>query len=107
MADVVAVRVCLPSSIMFVRQIFTLAALIGSTIYLDAYLALWSLLIMPIAIYPFIYFGQKIRKYSRRMQANLSGVNVILEESFSASRSSRPLPTRSGKTSASPGKTTI
>jgi subfamily B ATP-binding cassette protein MsbA len=82
-ADVVAVRVCLPSTIMFVRQIFTLAALIGSTIYLDAYLALWSLLIMPIAIYPFIYFGQKIRKYSRRMQANLSGVNVILEESFS------------------------
>jgi len=82
-ADVVAVRVCLPSTIMFVRQIFTLAALIGSTIYLDPYLALWSLLIMPIAIYPFIYFGQKIRKYSRRMQANLSGVNVILEESFS------------------------
>jgi subfamily B ATP-binding cassette protein MsbA len=82
-SDVMAVRICLPSILMFVRQIFTLVALIGTTIYLDAYLAFWSLLIMPVAVYPFIYFGQKIRKYGRRTQAELSSVNVILEESFS------------------------
>lgn len=82
-ADVVAVRVCLPSSIMFIRQVFTLIGLIGTAIYLDPYLAFWSMLVMPAAIYPFIYFGQKIRKYGRRMQAELSGVNVVLEESFS------------------------
>eukprot|EP00831_Metopus_contortus_P039198 TRINITY_DN30745_c0_g2_i1.p1 TRINITY_DN30745_c0_g2~~TRINITY_DN30745_c0_g2_i1.p1 ORF type:complete len:562 (-),score=103.75 TRINITY_DN30745_c0_g2_i1:810-2495(-) len=82
-SDVMAVRVCLPSTIMFVRQIFTLLGLIGTAIYLDPYLSFWSLLIMPIAIYPFIFFGQKIRKYGRKMQAELSGVNVVLEESFS------------------------
>jgi len=82
-ADVVAVRVCLPSGIMFVRQIFTLIGLIGTTIYLDAYLAFWSLIVMPVAIYPFVFFGQKIRKYGRKMQAELSGINVVLEESFS------------------------
>ncbi|WP_319544198.1 ABC transporter transmembrane domain-containing protein [uncultured Pseudodesulfovibrio sp.] len=82
-ADVVAVRVCLPSGIMFVRQIFTLIGLIGTTIYLDSYLAFWSLIVMPVAIYPFIFFGQKIRKYGRKMQAELSGINVVLEESFS------------------------
>jgi subfamily B ATP-binding cassette protein MsbA len=38
---------------------------------------------MPAAIYPFIYFGKKIRKYGRKTQAELSGVNVVLEESFS------------------------
>ncbi|BCS87515.1 ABC transporter ATP-binding protein [Pseudodesulfovibrio sediminis] len=82
-SDVMAVRVCLPSSIMFVRQVFTLFLLIGSAIYLDPYLAFWSLLVMPAAIYPFVYFGQKIRKYGRKMQAEISGINVVLEEDFS------------------------
>lgn len=82
-ADVTAVRVCLPSVLMFIRQIFTLIALIGTTVYLDPYLSLWALLVMPAAIYPFIYFGKKIRKYGRKTQAELSGVNVVLEESFS------------------------
>lgn len=81
--DVVAVRQCLPSIIMFVRQIFTLIGLIGTVIYLDAYLAFWSLVVMPVALYPIIFFGKKIRKYGRKMQAELSGVNVVLEESFS------------------------
>ncbi len=82
-SDVVAVRQCLPSVIMFVRQIFTLIGLIGTVIYLDAYLAFWSLVVMPVAIYPIVFFGKKIRKYGRKMQAELSGVNVVLEESFS------------------------
>jgi subfamily B ATP-binding cassette protein MsbA len=38
---------------------------------------------MPIAIYPFVYFGQKIRKYGRRMQHEFSDINVVLEENFS------------------------
>jgi subfamily B ATP-binding cassette protein MsbA len=82
-ADVTAVRVCLPSVLMFIRQIFTLIALVGSAIYIDAYLAFWALVVMPLAIYPFIYFGKKIRKYGRKTQAELSGINVVLEESFS------------------------
>ena len=81
--DVVAVRQCLPSVIMFIRQIFTLIGLIGTVIYLDAWLAFWSLVVMPLALYPIVWFGKKVRKYGRRMQAELSGVNVILEESFS------------------------
>ena len=81
--DVVSVRQCLPSVIMFVRQIFTLAALIGTVIYLDAYLAFWSLVVMPVALYPIIWFGKKVRKYGRKMQVELSGINVVLEESFS------------------------
>ncbi|WP_419786321.1 ABC transporter ATP-binding protein [Pseudodesulfovibrio sp.] len=81
--DVVAVRQCLPSVIMFVRQIFTLIGLIGTVVYLDAYLAFWSLVVMPVAFYPIVWFGKKVRKYGRKMQAELSGVNVVLEESFS------------------------
>lgn len=81
--DVVAVRQSLPSIIMFVRQIFTLIGLIGTVIYLDAYLAFWSLVVMPIALYPIVFFGKKVRKYGRKMQNELSGVNVALEESFS------------------------
>jgi subfamily B ATP-binding cassette protein MsbA len=81
--DVVAVRQSLPSIIMFVRQIFTLIGLIGTVIYLDASLAFWSLVVMPVALYPIVFFGKKVRKYGRKMQAELSGVNVILEESFS------------------------
>ena len=81
--DVVAVRQCLPSVIMFIRQIFTLIGLIGTVIYLDAWLAFWSLVVMPVALYPIVWFGKKVRKYGRKMQAELSGVNVVLEESFS------------------------
>ncbi|MBG0791807.1 MAG: ABC transporter ATP-binding protein [Desulfovibrionaceae bacterium] len=82
-ADVMSVRVCLPSAIMFIRQVFTLLALIGTAVYMDAYLAFWSLLVMPAAIYPFIFFGQKIRKYGRKIQSGVSGINVVLEEGFS------------------------
>lgn len=82
-ADVQAVRQSLPSIIMLVRQFFTLAGLIGTVIYLDAYLAFWSLVVMPVAFYPIVFFGKKIRKYGRKMQVELSGVNVVLEESFS------------------------
>ncbi len=81
--DVVAVRQSLPSIIMFVRQIFTLIGLIGTVIYLDATLAFWSLVVMPVALYPIIFFGKKVRKYGRKMQSELSGINVVLEESFS------------------------
>jgi len=81
--DVVAVRQSLPSIIMFVRQIFTLLGLIGTVIYLDASLAFWSLVVMPAALYPIVFFGKKVRKYGRKIQAELSGVNVTLEESFS------------------------
>ena len=81
--DVVAVRQSLPSIIMFIRQIFTLIALTGTIIYLDASLAFWSLIVMPIALYPIIFFGKKVRKYGRKLQSELSGVNVVLEESFS------------------------
>lgn len=81
--DVVAVRQSLPSIIMFVRQIFTLIGLIATVIYLDAYLAFWSLVVMPVALYPIIFFGKKVRKYGRKMQTELSGVNIVLEESFS------------------------
>jgi subfamily B ATP-binding cassette protein MsbA len=81
--DVVAVRQSLPSLIMFARQIFTLMGLVGTVIYLDAELAFWSLVVMPVALYPIVFFGKKVRKYGRKMQAELSGVNVVLEESFS------------------------
>ncbi|MUM77517.1 ATP-binding cassette domain-containing protein [Pseudodesulfovibrio sp. F-1] len=81
--DVVAVRQSLPSIIMFVRQIFTLLGLIGTVIYLDASLAFWSLVVMPVALYPIVFFGRKVRKYGRKIQAELSGINVTLEEGFS------------------------
>lgn len=81
--DVVAVRLSLPSIVMLTRQIFTLFGLIGTVLYLDVYLALWSLVIMPVAVYPIVFFGKKIRKYGRRSQAELSGVNIVLEENLS------------------------
>lgn len=81
--DVVAVRLSLPSMVMLTRQVFTLVGLIGAVLYLDSYLALWSLVIMPVAVYPIIFFGKKIRKYGRKSQAELSGVNIVLEENLS------------------------
>ncbi|MBN2141055.1 MAG: ABC transporter ATP-binding protein [Desulfovibrionaceae bacterium] len=81
--DVGQISVSLPSSVMFVRQIFTSAALIGVVFYQDAYLAFWSVLVLPLAVYPFVYFGKRLRKLGRKTQAKVSDVTTLLQEGFS------------------------
>lgn len=84
--DVTMIRDSLPSTIMIVRQVLTMGGLIGVVFYQNADLAIWAVLVLPLALYPFIYFGRKLRKLGRRNQEKLADISIILQEVFSGIR---------------------
>ncbi len=84
--DVMMIRVSLPALVMVIRQILTMAGLIGIVFYHDWYLAIWSILVLPLAIYPFYVFARKLRKYSRRNQSKIADIATFLQEIFSGVR---------------------
>lgn len=81
--DVTLIRESLPSFIMMLREAITIIGLVGLVFYRDPYLAFWAVLVLPLAIYPFIYFGKKLRKLGRKNQVKISDINSLLQESFS------------------------
>ncbi|OEU70249.1 MAG: ABC transporter ATP-binding protein [Desulfovibrio sp. S3730MH75] len=81
--DVMEIRQSLPSFIMMIREAITIIALISLVFYRDAYLAFWAVLVLPLAIFPFFYFGRKLRKLGRKNQVKISDINAQLQEVFS------------------------
>ncbi|WP_320008310.1 ABC transporter transmembrane domain-containing protein [Maridesulfovibrio sp.] len=81
--DVIQIRASLPSFIMMIREACTIICLIGLVFYRDPYLATFAVLVLPLAIYPFFYFGRKLRKLGRKNQSKISDINALLQESFS------------------------
>lgn len=84
--DVVLIRASLPALVMLIRQVFTMAFLIGVAFHMDAFLAFWAIIVMPVAFFPFIYFGRRMRKLSRKGQVKLADISVLLQEIFSGIR---------------------
>ncbi len=85
-SDVMSINLSLPAVIMILRQILTMGVLIGVLFYRDAYLAFWSVIVLPLAIYPFIYFAKKLRKLSRKNQSKIADISTFLQEIFSGVR---------------------
>ncbi|CCO24634.1 ABC transporter ATP-binding protein [Maridesulfovibrio hydrothermalis] len=81
--DVTEIRQSLPSFIMMIREVFTIICLIGLVFYRDPYLASFAVLVLPLAIFPFFYFGRKLRKLGRKNQVKISDINAQLQEAFS------------------------
>ncbi|ACS79962.1 ABC transporter ATP-binding protein [Maridesulfovibrio salexigens] len=81
--DVIEIRASLPSFIMMIREACTIICLIGLVFYRDPYLAAFAVLVLPLAIFPFFYFGRKLRKLGRKNQSKISDINALLQESFS------------------------
>lgn len=84
--DVVLIRASLPALIMLARQVVTIVFLISVAFYQDASLAFWAIIVMPLALFPFVYFGRRMRKLSRKGQAKLADISVLLQEIFSGIR---------------------
>jgi subfamily B ATP-binding cassette protein MsbA len=84
--DVAAIRGSLPSIVMFSREFITILALIGIVFYQDWFLAIWAVLVLPLAVYPFIYYGKKLRKLGRRNQGKVADISSFLQETFSGTR---------------------
>lgn len=85
-ADTAAIRSSFPAVIMLVRQLFTMLCLIGVVFYQNYELAVWAILVLPLGLYPFVYFGKRLRRIGRTMQANVADVMTFLQETFSGVR---------------------
>lgn len=69
-----------------VRDILTVFGTIGWMLYLDWTLTAMILVVYPIAFYPVVRIGQKLRKTSADAQSQMGAVTGQLEESFSGAR---------------------
>ncbi|MDT8271959.1 MAG: lipid A export permease/ATP-binding protein MsbA [Desulfomonilia bacterium] len=70
----------------FIRESFTLVGLVFVVFYRDWQLALISMVVFPLVIYPIIRFGQKLKRYSTRSMKVMGDVMSILDEGISGIR---------------------
>ncbi len=67
------------------REILTVISLIGYVIYLNPVLAFYSLIVVPLVIYPLMIVAKKLKKYSHRAQEKNADVTSRLTEVFNNS----------------------
>ncbi|MDX1808182.1 MAG: ABC transporter ATP-binding protein [Sulfurospirillaceae bacterium] len=66
----------------FFREFFTIVGLAGVVIYQSQELAFYSLVVMPLAIYPLSKLAKKMKKISRMSQEKISDITAKLSEIF-------------------------
>ncbi len=66
----------------FFREIFTIIGLVAIVIYQSSELAIYALIIMPLAIYPLSLLAKKMKKISRLSQEKISDLTAKLSEIF-------------------------
>ncbi|ATB69559.1 phospholipid ABC transporter, ATP-binding protein MlaF [Sulfurospirillum diekertiae] len=66
----------------FLSQTLTIFGLVGVVIYQSPELAFYSLIIMPLAIYPLSVLSKKMKKVSRQSQEKVSDITAKLSEIF-------------------------
>jgi len=66
----------------FFREFFTIIGLAGVVIYQSKELAFYTLIIMPLAIYPLSKLAKKMKKISRMSQEKISDITAKLSEIF-------------------------
>jgi len=84
--DVSLIRSSMPALVMLIRQVITLISLMGVVIYQNAELAFWALVVLPLAFFPFIYFGRRMRKLSSKGQEKMGDISALLQEMLSGIR---------------------
>ena len=84
--DVTSIRESMPALIMMVRQFVTLISLMCVVFYQNAQLAFWAVIVLPLAFFPFVYFGTRMRKLSRQGQERIGEVSSLLQEMLSGIR---------------------
>ncbi|MBU0631290.1 ATP-binding cassette domain-containing protein [bacterium] len=67
------------------RETMTVIALIGYVVYLNPTLAFYSLILVPLIIYPLMAIARKLKKYSHRSQEKNADVVTRLTEVFNNS----------------------
>ncbi|GAB6888486.1 ABC transporter transmembrane domain-containing protein [Desulfothermus okinawensis JCM 13304] len=81
--DVNLLRNSVPEIVNLVKELFTVIGLTFVAFYRDPYLATWAIVVLPLALYPIVYFGRKLRKLGRKNQEKIADISNILQEIFS------------------------
>ena len=68
------------------KDLFTIVGLVGVVFYRDWRLAIVALVVFPLAVYPIVRFGKKLRSYSTRSQTAMGDISTILMETISGNR---------------------
>ena len=68
------------------RDSFSVVAFLFVIFYRDWKLALGAFVILPIAFYPIVIFGKRIRKFSTGTQETMADLNAFLHETFSGTK---------------------
>ena len=84
--DVLQIKESLPAFVMLTREFFSILILIGLVFYRNAALAMWAVLVLPLAFFPFLTISRKLRKLGRQAQSKVADLSVFLQESFSGIR---------------------
>lgn len=65
-----------------VKDLFTAIGLIGVIFYRDWQMAFLAILVFPLAAFPFVRFGRKLRKISKRTLETMAYISTFLQETI-------------------------
>ena len=68
------------------RDVFTILGLIGVIFYRDWKLALIAVFVLPVAFFPVVEFGRRVRRFSTRSQECMADLNSFLHETFAGNK---------------------
>ncbi len=68
------------------RDSFSVIAFLCVIFYRDWQLALGAFVVLPLAFYPIVVFGRRIRKFSTGTQETMADLNAFLHETFSGAK---------------------
>ncbi len=68
------------------RDCFTIIGLTGVIFYRDWKLALYAILILPVAFLPIVQFGRRVRRVSTGCQESMADLSSFLHETFSGNK---------------------
>jgi subfamily B ATP-binding cassette protein MsbA len=68
------------------KDTFTLISLVGVVFYRDWKLALIAMTVFPLAIYPIVLIGRRVRKTSTKTQVTMGSLTAMLQETIAGSR---------------------
>lgn len=68
------------------RDFFSVIAFLGVIFYRDWQLACGAFLVLPLAFYPILVFGRRVRRYSTGSQETMADLNSFLHETFSGTK---------------------
>lgn len=85
--DVNIIKAMVSSAVTSVlRDGFTIIGLIFVIFYRDWQLALYAILILPVAFMPVVQFGRRVRRVSTGCQESMADLNAFLHETFSGNK---------------------